>query len=52
MCSLKGNIHVYINNKKILAKKLKHRKHHAVVYKDIFITDKRDAYPKSIVKDK
>ena len=38
---LKGSIHVYIDNKKFLAKKLKHRKYHAVLHKDIFITDKR-----------
>ena len=38
---LKGNIHVYKDNKKILAKKLKHRKYHAVLHKDVYITDKR-----------
>ena len=31
---LKGNIHVYVDNKKILAKKLKHRKYNAVVHLD------------------
>lgn len=38
---LKGNIHVYHNSKYVLAKKLKHRKHHTVVHKDVYITDKR-----------
>lgn len=38
---LKGNIHVYKDGVKLKAKKLKHRKHHAVVHKDVYITDKR-----------
>ena len=38
---LKGNIHVFKDNKKFLAKKLKHRKYHAVVHNDVYITDKR-----------
>ena len=38
---LKGNIHVYKDGIKLKAKKLKHRKHHAVVHKDVYITDKR-----------
>ncbi len=38
---LKGNIHVYKDGIKLKAKKLKHRKHHAIVHKDVYITDKR-----------
>lgn len=37
---LKGNIHVYKDGEKLNAKKLKHRKHHAVVHKDVYITNK------------
>ena len=44
---LKGNIIVYINGKKIKAKKLKHRKYHSVIHKDVFITD--DRYKTTIV---
>lgn len=37
---LKDNIHVYEKDGSYTkAKKLKHRKHHAVVHKDVFITD-------------
>ncbi len=38
---LKGNIHVYQNGSTscVKAKKLKHRKHHAVVHKDVLITN-------------
>ena len=38
---LKGNIHAYKDGIKYIAKKLKHRKHRAVVHKDVYITDKR-----------
>ena len=36
---LKGNIKVYKDGICLKAKKLKHRKYHAVVHKDVFITD-------------
>lgn len=38
---LKGNIHVYKDNTKTNAKKLKHRKYRSVVYNDVHITDDR-----------
>lgn len=38
---LKGNIIVYKDNQKVKAKKLKHRKYHSVIYKDVYITDTR-----------
>ncbi len=38
---LKGNIVAYKDNKKIIVKKLKHRKYHAVVHNDVYITHKR-----------
>ena len=44
---IKGNIIVYLNGKKIKAKKLKHRKYHSVIHKDVFITD--DRYKTTIV---
>ncbi len=38
---LKGNIVVYKNGEKLNAKKLKHRKYHSVIHKDVLITDNR-----------
>lgn len=38
---LKGNVWVYNNGDKVKAKKLKHRKYHSVIYKDVYITDDR-----------
>lgn len=38
---IKGNISVYKDNNKLKAKKLKHKKYHATVHKNVFITDKR-----------
>ena len=38
---LKGYISVYKDNKKIKAKKLKHRKYHSVIHKNVYITDNR-----------
>lgn len=38
---LKSNIWVYKNGNKLKAKKLKHRKYHSVIHKDVFITDDR-----------
>lgn len=38
---IKGNIIVYLNGKKIKAKKLKHRKYHFVIHEDVYITDDR-----------
>ena len=37
---IKGNITIYKDNTKLKAKKLKHRKYHATVHENIFITDK------------
>lgn len=44
---IKGNIIVYLNGKKIKAKKLKHRKYHSVIHQDVYITD--DRYKTTIV---
>ena len=44
---IKGNIIVYLNGKKIKAKKLKHRKYHSVIHEDVYITD--DRYKTTIV---
>ncbi len=38
---LKGNIIVYKDGKKLKAKKLKHRKFHSVIHKDVLITNQR-----------
>ena len=38
---LKGNIIVYKDGNKLKAKKLKHRKYHSVIHKDVLITDER-----------
>ena len=38
---LKGNVSVYKDNIKTKAKKLKKRKYHAVVHRDVYITDNR-----------
>lgn len=38
---LKGNISVYKDGEKVKAKKLKHRKYHSVIHKDVLITDDR-----------
>lgn len=38
---LKGSLIAYNNDKKIKVKKLKHRKYHSVIHKDIFITESR-----------
>lgn len=38
---LKGNIIVYKDGNKFKAKKLKHRKYHSVIHKDVLITDER-----------
>ena len=38
---LKSNICVYKDNLKFKAKKLKHRKYHSVIHKDVFISDDR-----------
>ena len=44
---IKGNIIVYLNGKKIKAKKLKHHKYHSVIHEDVYITD--DRYKTTIV---
>ena len=38
---LKGNIRVYNGDDYVKAKKLKHRKYHAVVHRDVLITEKK-----------
>ena len=38
---LKGSIIVYKDGNKLKAKKLKHRKYHSVIHKDVLITDER-----------
>ncbi len=38
---LKGSIIVYKDGSKLKAKKLKHRKYHSVIHKDVLITDER-----------
>lgn len=44
---LKGNIIVYLNGEKVKAKKLKHRKYHSVIHKNVYITD--DRYKTTII---
>ena len=44
---LKGNISVYVDNEKVKAKKLKHRKYHSVTHNDVLITD--DKFKTNIV---